>query len=140
MLAEVANQQVSPRPRDSGSAHVLCRELVGQSVEQPDQRVERLEHFGVASRIRASSGHFVASVLAEGARGAEKLPTLGQGVTDGVLQFRRYFARQLVGLSVDIQQNRFSVSRRRYGTLITREERDQESAYSVACLYIKAPK
>ncbi|WP_435153781.1 hypothetical protein [Haladaptatus sp. DFWS20] len=65
---------------------------------------------------------------------------LGQGVADGVLQFRRRLARQLVILSVDSQYNRFTVSRCRYGTLIAREELDQESEYSVAYPDMVGPK
>lgn len=126
MLREVAHQHVAARPRDAGPAHVVRGELRGQSVEQPTQRREALEHLRVARGVRTPPGHLVGAVLAVSPRGPEELSALGQGVADRVLQVRGFVSSQFVVVAVDRQNYRFAVSSYRYVVLIAREELDQE--------------
>ncbi len=139
MLGEVTHQQVSPRPRDARPADVLGGELLRQALEQPSQAVERLEHLGVARGVCTPARHLVTSVLAVCARRPEELATLRQRVADGVLQSRGFLSGQFVFDVVDSQYDRFTVSLYRCGALVIREERDQETGYSVACFSLPSP-
>jgi len=55
------------------------------------------------------------------------------------LQSSGFPSRQFVFCVVDGQYDRFTVSLYRSGALVIREERDQETGYSVAYLYVYVP-
>jgi len=86
MLADVSEYHVSAGAGDPRSTHVFGRELGWQSVVEAAQRLEALEHFGVARRVGTAARDDVTAVLSMLARRAEELAALGQGVADRLLQ------------------------------------------------------
>src|SRR6056297_2459579 len=140
MLREVAHQHVATRPRDACPAHLVGRELRGQSVEHPSQFAELLEHLRVARRVGPTPDDLVGTVLAVDARSPEELPALGQRVADRVLQVRGVVSGQFVGVAIDRQYYRLAVAPYRNVTLVTREELDQERLHSVSCVDTSLPR
>jgi len=110
MLADVPKYHVPTGASDPRAPHVFGRELGRQSVVEAPQRLETLEHLGVARRVGSAAGDDVTAVLPMFARGAEELAALRQGVADGFLQVGGVVTRERVGLVTDSNDDRFLFS------------------------------